>query len=1195
MEQFHILDSNHPKGRVSVQTYVISYGDPNIITSYLKWFGLPNLSHEWIQPGETTTLTMRLRAVGKAGTIDIPVQYTVIDELNNKIVKQSATQGNDCYDTDTVELTIDEGELQGPLLVQKTLLANDLYECIRLGEEVSALWQVMNTSAVPRYIRFREVIPGYLPSSVSIPVLLSANTASAESGMSFIDEAYGFQADGEVATLQSELILLPPNTTLYFTDIYDVSAYASPSGLSSTFYVWETDENGVPEAQPGNAISFTNTPIQVCAPLVTKTAVGDYCDVEGEATITYQVDVDRIIWGSIFAYTIFEDQYPSGTSYLPIAVANGAVQLYEYTTRPGSTLWALGEYDQYVQIPPVVNGNNPLFSDKLQLSYLLKADNIDGSELVNTFTIRNGSVYNLDIIPIGKRAVLGEASRTPRRAGDFLRAPQQETAKLANGNYPDITSYYDATLVTESASHSLLAECITVTYTIDGYKFDDLNGNGVRDSGEPGVESWMIVAQSSAGTFTAVTDANGYYRIEGLPGAVWQVRESYQLGWVQSAPGGEGFYNVQLGEQVQTASLDFGNWRPSRIYGTKYTDTDGSGRRNKFEPKIEGVHIELRDLSGTVLQQTQTDGGGYYEFEDIAPGHYTVRESGNTDTRQSQPGPQEGGFYYIVATSGSAHPYKDFGNYVPVSISGTVSEAVGKNVDGSTEQHDTTVRDVRQLKVQLQRMGPNASYEPIHKVASDAIVLDLDEKGIFVVDGLQPGDWQVSVVLAEYWNAASENPVDVFIPSGGSATVDFSVLFDRLAAPEVTTSSITGTVFRNTTADHLFNKASDVMVSAHGVRLEGKSERGAGIERTATTGTDGSFRFVDLPAGEYVVSLSGVADTLRQGWPWVEAHRVILGEDQHVGATFAGQESANPPAPVDADLPWKFSTAGAYANLTTRIDDNDDGKADRRNFFSGSAALVRTSAPGALPMTVAHSSLRMAGTDSLGRSILANGLSGGSVGVVSSASRPGATALWIQAIDLVFDLEGTAWYGPTATNASNVPAIVAQLPVSQWLSLYTAAEFAAQAGNAPVIREPFGRQVATVLGASYVFTPGVDFGLTPKRFFPTGSGTGSGSGGIGTNDPGDRADVPLDFTLGSAYPNPFNPSTVIPFELAAAGQVRLAVYDINGRQVAVLVNNTMSAGRHSIAWDASGLPSGVYMVQLSAGGKQFVSKATLLK
>jgi len=191
---------------------------------------------------------------------------------------------------------------------------------------------------------------------------------------------------------------------------------------------------------------------------------------------------------------------------------------------------------------------------------------------------------------------------------------------------------------------------------------------------------------------------------------------------------------------------------------------------------------------------------------------------------------------------------------------------------------------------------------------------------------------------------------------------------------------------------------------------------------------------------------------------------------------------------------------------------------------------------------------------------------------------------------------------------SNEPAVVASASVGRWLSIYTPAEFtsASGAGAAPVLRDPLGSPVATVLSARYVITPGPDFGLTPKRFDADedgdGSGdgdddggTGSGDGGIGTSDPDDRANLPKEFALGSAYPNPFNPSTVVPFELAAAGHVNLAVYDVMGRRVATLVNGTMSAGRHTLTWDAAGLPSGVYMVRLAAGGKQFVSKATLLK
>lgn len=85
------------------------------------------------------------------------------------------------------------------------------------------------------------------------------------------------------------------------------------------------------------------------------------------------------------------------------------------------------------------------------------------------------------------------------------------------------------------------------------------------------------------------------------------------------------------------------------------------------------------------------------------------------------------------------------------------------------------------------------------------------------------------------------------------------------------------------------------------------------------------------------------------------------------------------------------------------------------------------------------------------------------------------------------------------------------------------------------------------------------------------------------------------FRLEQNYPNPFNPSTVIGFQLAVAGEARLTVYDILGRQVAVLVNGTMSAGAHSVNFDASNLTSGVYMYKLEAGGMSQVRRMTLVK
>jgi len=85
------------------------------------------------------------------------------------------------------------------------------------------------------------------------------------------------------------------------------------------------------------------------------------------------------------------------------------------------------------------------------------------------------------------------------------------------------------------------------------------------------------------------------------------------------------------------------------------------------------------------------------------------------------------------------------------------------------------------------------------------------------------------------------------------------------------------------------------------------------------------------------------------------------------------------------------------------------------------------------------------------------------------------------------------------------------------------------------------------------------------------------------------------FALEQNYPNPFNPSTQIRFNLPSSHVTRLTVFDLMGRQIAVLVDGPKAAGEHSVVFDATGLASGVYMVELVAEGQRVTRLMTLLK
>jgi endo-1,4-beta-xylanase len=90
-------------------------------------------------------------------------------------------------------------------------------------------------------------------------------------------------------------------------------------------------------------------------------------------------------------------------------------------------------------------------------------------------------------------------------------------------------------------------------------------------------------------------------------------------------------------------------------------------------------------------------------------------------------------------------------------------------------------------------------------------------------------------------------------------------------------------------------------------------------------------------------------------------------------------------------------------------------------------------------------------------------------------------------------------------------------------------------------------------------------------------------------------EVAATFVLFGNYPNPFNPTTQITYQLSATSDVRLDVYDILGRHVRTLASGLQPAGHHSVTFDASNLSSGVYLYRLQAGGASATKRMLLIK
>lgn len=191
---------------------------------------------------------------------------------------------------------------------------------------------------------------------------------------------------------------------------------------------------------------------------------------------------------------------------------------------------------------------------------------------------------------------------------------------------------------------------------------------------------------------------------------------------------------------------------------------------------------------------------------------------------------------------------------------------------------------------------------------------------------------------------------------------------------------------------------------------------------------------------------------------------------------------------------------------------------------------------------------------------------GGKVRV--SVERPDAAAghILFNTVALTDSTPGVAAQGGTweGTWFRNLDLTATAVPAPGW-------EFAGWTGT--VVSED----------ATIVLRPTGTTLLVPV-FVPTETGTETTR-----DEPGDS------FALIGAYPNPFNPSTVIRYRLSENGPTRLAIHDLLGREVAVLADGWLPAGEHATRFEAAGLASGVYLVRLVAGGEIHTHRITLLR
>ncbi len=280
--------------------------------------------------------------------------------------------------------------------------------------------------------------------------------------------------------------------------------------------------------------------------------------------------------------------------------------------------------------------------------------------------------------------------------------------------------------------------------SIAGTKFEDSNGNGVRDDGEPGVAGWTIDLLDPADTSIILrqvtTDSDGNFTFRSLPPGTYLIREEVQPGWRQMTPDPAA---ITLGATQNVAGVTFGNFKLITVSGLKYNDLNGNGTRDSGDPGLAGWTFQLTNLGDNSVVSATTDASGAFAFTGVGPGTYRLREVPQPGWGPTTPNPAD-----IVATSGKDVTGVEFGNFNQVVLTGTVF--IDRNGNG--------VRDAGEpgapgFVVALD-LNSDGSIDQTATTAAN---------GSYAFSGVGPGTHRVFQL--------PRNGFDVTAPAGGSYTV----------------------------------------------------------------------------------------------------------------------------------------------------------------------------------------------------------------------------------------------------------------------------------------------------------------------------------------------------------------------------------------------------------------------------------------
>jgi methionine-rich copper-binding protein CopC len=372
--------------------------------------------------------------------------------------------------------------------------------------------------------------------------------------------------------------------------------------------------------------------------------------------------------------------------------------------------------------------------------------------------------------------------------------------------------------------------------TISGEKFNDLNGNGVQEPGEPGLPGWTIDLVNSAGAIvaTTVTDANGNYSFTNVGPGTYTVEEELQPGWVQTDPAPPGTYTVAASSGTDVSGLLFGNFQLVTYSGEVYNDINGNGSLDPGEPGLAGWTINLLS-NGSIIATTTSAADGTYNFANLGPGTYTIEEVNQTGWYQTQPA--QPFVYTIAATSGGSNNALNFGNFQLVNVAGEVYNDLNDN--GMLDPGEPGLMG---WTVNLF----DAAGNMVATTTSDA-------NGNYQFDSLFPGTFTIEEVLQSGWTQTQPVNPDYYTVTTQSGQNETGLNFGNF----LSSVSLSGSVYNDLNGDGTRESGEPALA---GWTIDLFTTSGALWDST-TTDSKGNYAFPSEVAQTYIVE-----EVVMPGW-----------------------------------------------------------------------------------------------------------------------------------------------------------------------------------------------------------------------------------------------------------------------------------------------------------------------------------------